>query len=410
MSALSRRVGNYWHMLPEAEQARKAIWAAVNPHTGMRRIDEAFPQAIRRRTREQEMSIEFANGSTWQVVGSDNFNSLVGATPVGIVFSEWSLANPAAWAFMRPILMENGGWAGFIYTPRGKNHAHKTHLAAQANESWFSETLSADRTGVFTSEQLNAELAEYIAEHGEVEGTAFFQQEYYCSFEAAILGSVYGSWMSKAEQAGRLGAVDYDPALPVFTAWDLGFDDATAIWWWQVARQEVRVIDYYESRGEGIDHYADVIKQKPYDYKNSRHYGPHDAANKLLAAGGRSIIHQLQAHGITMVAVPATSMQNSIAAARKTLDVTYFNTVNEDVNDGVEKLRTYHYKYDEKTRTLSKEPVHDWTSHASDAFEIIGQVWREQMLPKAPEPPRFPVQQSINELIAARTRARLEAE
>lgn len=407
---MSRRVGNYWHMLPEAEQARKAIWDAVNPHTGIRRIDEAFPHAIRKRTRIDTMSIEFQTGSTWQVVGSDNFNSLVGSTPVGIVFSEWSLANPAAWAFMRPILMENGGWAGFIYTPRGKNHAHKTHLAAQANEDWFSQTLTVDDTSVFTAQQLAAELAEYIAEYGEVEGTSFFQQEYHCSFDAAILGSVYGQWIAKAEKQGRCGRVDYDPALPVFTAWDLGFDDATSIWWWQVARREVRLIDYYESSGQGIEHYAEIIQGKPYDYKGSQHYGPHDAAHKLLAAGGRSIIDQLQDHGINMIAIPATSMQNSIAAARSTINDSWFNTDNEDVSDAVEMARTYHYKYDDKTKTMSKDPVHDWTSHACDALEIIGQVWQEQLKPKEPAPPRFPIQQSINEMIAARTRRRLEAE
>lgn len=405
-----QRVGNYWHMLPEAEQARKAIWAAVNPHTGIRRIDEAFPHEIRKRTREQEMSLEFLNGSTWQVVGSDNFNSLVGSTPVGIVFSEWSLANPAAWAFMRPILMENGGWAGFIYTPRGKNHAHKTHLAAKANEGWFSQTLNVDDTRVFTPEQLSAELAEYIEEYGEVEGTSFFQQEYYCSFDAAILGSVYGQWLGKADKAGRLGRFDYDPSLPIRTAWDLGYDDATSIWWWQVARREVRVIDYYESSGQGIEHYAEIIKSRPYDYKDSRHYGPHDAAHKLLAAGGRSIVAQLLAHGINMTVIPATSVQNGIAAARATINETWFNTANEDVADAVEMMKQYHYKYDEKTRTMSKDPVHDWTSHACDAFEIIGQVWQEEFKKKDPEKARFPIEQSINELIAARTRRRLEAQ
>jgi phage terminase large subunit len=120
-----QRPATYWHMLPEAAQARKAIWEAVNPHTGKRRIDEAFPHEIRESTREHEMMIRFINGATWQVVGSDNFNALVGSPPFGVVFSEFALANPAAWAYLRPILLENGGWAAFITTPRGKNHAHK---------------------------------------------------------------------------------------------------------------------------------------------------------------------------------------------------------------------------------------------------------------------------------------------
>lgn len=402
-------MGNYWHMLPEAEQARKAIWAAVNPHTGVRRVDEAFPREIRRRTREQEMSIEFGNGSTWQVVGSDNFNSLVGSTPVGIVFSEWSLANPAAWAFMRPILMENGGWAGFIYTPRGKNHAHRTHMAARGNDDWFSQTLTVDDTRIFTPELLEAERQEYVAEYGAAEGESFFQQEYYCSFDAAILGSVYGKWIAEAEKAGRLRSFEYDPALPIRTAWDLGYDDPVAIWWWQVARREVRIVDYYSANNEDIDHYAEVIKAKPYDYKNSRHYGPHDAAHKLLAAGGRSIVSQLFKHGINMTVIPATSVQNGIAAARKTLDDTWFNIGNPEVAEAVEAVRLYHYSYDEEKRTMSKEPVHDWTSHPCDALEIIGQVWQEEVKKTEPPKPKFPIQQTVNEIIAARTRARREA-
>ena len=108
--ASAKRVGNFWHMLPEANQARKAIWEAVNPHTGKKRIDEAFPKALRASTRDTDMRIEFKNGSTWQVVGSDNYDSLVGTTPIGVVFSEWSLAKPDAWTYLRPILAENGGW------------------------------------------------------------------------------------------------------------------------------------------------------------------------------------------------------------------------------------------------------------------------------------------------------------
>jgi phage terminase large subunit len=113
------RVGGYWHMLPQHNQARKAIWDAINPGTGRRRIDDAFPLALRDSTREQDMFIRFKNGSTWQVVGSDNYNALVGSPPVGVVFSEYALSDPSSWAFIRPILAENGGWALFISTPRG---------------------------------------------------------------------------------------------------------------------------------------------------------------------------------------------------------------------------------------------------------------------------------------------------
>jgi phage terminase large subunit len=406
--AAQQRPGNYWHMLPEAAQARKAVWDAVNPHTGLKRIDEAFPKEIRKRTRDHEMFIEFVNGSVWQVVGSDNYNSLVGSPPVGVILSEWSLANPKAWAYLRPILAENGGWAAFIYTSRGKNHGWSTYETARKSPEWFAQKLTASETGVFTHQQLERERAEYISDYGETEGDAFFEQEYFCSFDAAILGAVYGGWISKAEKAGRVTSVPYDPGLPVHTAWDLGYDDSTAIWWWQIAHKEVRVIDYYESSGQDIGHYCQVIAERPYRYEGSYHYVPHDAGHKLLAAGGRSIVMQAWDFGLKMHVVPATSQQNGIEAARKTLNVCWFD--DEKTAEGREALKQYRFGYDDAKRILSSTPVHDWTSHAADAFEIIGQVWREVRPAKPPEQPKFPVQQTISELISARTRRRREQE
>ncbi len=406
--AAIQRAGNYWHMLPEAAQARKAVWDAINPHTGIRRIDEAFPKEIRRRTRDHEMLIEFVNGAIWQVVGSDNYNSLVGSPPVGVILSEWSLANPKAWAYLRPILAENGGWAAFIYTSRGKNHGYTTYEAARANPDWFAQKLTVDDTGVFTPEMLAKERAEYIAEYGEAEGEAFFEQEYHCSFDAAILGSVYGRWVNKAEKEGRVTRVAYDPSLPVNTAWDLGYDDATAIWWWQVCGNEVRLIDYYENSGQDIAHYHKVITEKPYESKGSCHYVPHDASHKLFAAGGRSIVMQAWDLGMRLDVVAATSMQNGIAAARKTLETAWFDE--GATSDGREALKQYHFNYDSDKKILSTVPVHDWSSHAADAFEIIGQVWQTQRVAVKPEPPRYPIQQTVTELIAERTRKRKSQE
>lgn len=208
-TAAMKRVATYWHMLPEATQARKAIWDAVNPHTGKRRIDEAFPPQIRKTTREQEMMIVFINGSTWQVVGSDNFNALMGSPPAGIVLSEWALAKSDAWGYLRPILAENGGWAVFITTPRGDNHAKKTYEFAVTEDGWFAEISTADETDVFSKEQLEAELRELIAQYGQSRGTALFMQEYYCSFSAAFTGkAVYPEFDRKAHVAEH-------PLLPI---------------------------------------------------------------------------------------------------------------------------------------------------------------------------------------------------
>jgi phage terminase large subunit len=173
------KVGNYWHMLPEYGQGRKAIWDSVNSHTGKRRIDEAFPLELRKRTNNQEMFIEFINGSTWQVVGSDRFDSSVGSAPVGIVFSEFALANPFAWDYLSPILEENGGFAFFISTVRGRNHFWKLGEYARDAGSWFFQDVNADESGVFTQDQLANILEQYQARRGTEEGLAIFRQEYY---------------------------------------------------------------------------------------------------------------------------------------------------------------------------------------------------------------------------------------
>ena len=156
--AASNRVGSYWHLLPEASQGRKAIWDAVNPHTGRRRIEEAFPREARSKRFNSEMKLELINGSTWQVAGSDNYDGLVGSSPAGVVFSEWALAKPEAWSYIRPILLENDGWALFLWTPRGRGHATRAFESRQRDPAeWFTLKSPATATDVFTSAQLARE-------------------------------------------------------------------------------------------------------------------------------------------------------------------------------------------------------------------------------------------------------------
>lgn len=382
-------------MLPEAAQARKAIWEAINPHTGKRRIDEAFPKEVWDVRRDTDMFLKStALNATWQVVGSDNYNSLVGSPPIGIIFSEWSLANSSAWAYMRPILAENGGWAMFIYTPRGKNHGFSTYQMAISEEGWFGQKLSVDETRALPQKMLDDELREYVKEYGLEAGQSFFDQEYHCSFDAAILGAVYGASMSRAEKDGRLGVVSYDETLPVHTAWDLGYDDATAIWFFQIAHNEVRLIDYYEANGYGIDHYCGHLSTLPYEYGD--HFVPHDAANKLMAAGGRSIVQQAFALGVKMRVVAATSQQNGINAARKILEIAWFDSNN--CAKGIEAMKQYQFEYDDDKKVFKSIPRHDWTSHSADAFEIIGQVFQNPVLLPISEKPRFLEDLTANEI------------
>ena len=115
------RVGAYYYIFPTYNQGKKILWNGADKE-GTRFLDH-FPEATRKRNVGNEMFIEFKNGSTFQVVGSDNIDSIVGTNPLGVVFSEYSLQDPQAWDYIRPILAENDGWAIFNFTPRGDNHA-----------------------------------------------------------------------------------------------------------------------------------------------------------------------------------------------------------------------------------------------------------------------------------------------
>lgn len=374
-TAAMQRVGTYWYMLPQASQARKAIWDAVDPHTGKKRIDWAFPPEIRSRTRNNEMYLELANGSTWQVVGSDNFNSLVGSPPVGCVFSEWSLSNPAAWSYLRPILRENGGWALFNFTPRGRNHAVQMFEGARGDPDWFVQKLTAKETGVFSADDLEKERLEYIRELGQDDGEARFRQEYLCDFDAPLVGSYYARILSDIDAAGRIGIVDWDRLLPVHTAWDLGYTDDTAIWFYQIARQEIRIIDYYQASGQDIIHYAKLLQSKPYTY--AKHNVPWDAVPKTLAAGGKSIMEQLAAHlGInTIRVVPNLDLQDGIQAVRAILPRCWFDA--ERCKQGLEALRQYQREWDEDRKVFKPKPLHNWASHPSDGFRYLAVSYTE---------------------------------
>ena len=375
------RKGNYWHMLPEYSQARKAVWEAINPHTGRRRIDDVFPPELRETTKDQEMMIRLKCGSSWQLVGSDNFNSLMGSPPVGVTFSEYALSNPSAWGYIRPILLENNGWAGFNTTPRGHNHAESLYKLAQREPEWFAEKLTAHETGVFTPEQLERERRELVSDYGEEYGSALFRQEYECSFDAAVLGAIWGDLVEKAESEGRICEIQHEPEFPVFTAWDLGYDDDTAVWFYQVIAQEIRFIDYYAASGKDIAHYAAELKNRGYKY--GAHFLPHDARPKTLVGGGRSILDQLIEQGAKPAfIVPQIGVQEGIQAARKMFPRCWFDA--ERCADGLSSLRQYQREYDDTKRMFKDKPRHDWTSHAADAFRMAAVTWQEQKI-RAPE-------------------------
>lgn len=395
--AAFERPGNYWYMLPEAAQARKIMWEAVNPATGKKRLDEIFPETITDDSRETDMFKRFKNGSTLQFLGSDNYKSLVGAPPVGIVFSEWARANPNAWGYLSPILAENDGWAYFITTPLGKNHAHRTHLSILDDQSAFAQTLTVKNTDVFSGDKLSSEKRRMVDIYGESLGNALFQQEYYCSAEAAIVGSIYGSEISGIKTNGRLGDIEAAHA-PVHTAWDIGRSDATAIWWFQVVGNEVRILDYQEDTLKDLGYYSEQIKgrmirtelagwaygHEPIDWGEEIstlayrrqwaygcHYLPHDAKHKTLAASGVSVEQILRKSLGNVQVVEATARGLDDAARTAVVAMLRKAWVDRRASEGLEILSNYRYRFDEEKRTMSRDPLHDFASHCADAARVM---------------------------------------
>jgi phage terminase large subunit len=376
--SMIRRAGTYWYMLPAANQARKAIWDAVNPKTGRRRIDDAFPLEVFER-RETDMLIKNKfNASTWQVMGSDNFGAGIGSPPVGVVFSEFSQSDPMAWAYLSPILIENGGWAGFPSTPRGHNHFEGVLQTAMEDPNWFGEILTVDQTTdsdgnrLVSQEALLEDLRDKQRMMGDAEGKALWMQEWYCSFDAAVPGSYYGDVLEQATQEGRITDVPFDPTSPVYVAFDLGMADSTAMWFVQVVGFQVRLIDYYEHQGvSGLQFYVDVLNDKPYTYARDPLILPHDAGQERLGQS-KSVINQFAAMGYRAYkgrCVPRADIDPGIRAVRTLLKTVWIDKKN--CQRGVSCLRNYHRKYDESKQCYIEVPVHDWSSHGCDAARML---------------------------------------
>ena len=377
------RKGVYWHCLPTYRQAKKAIWDGFTKD-GKRIIETVFPQALVKRKNESEMLVELRYGSIVQLVGSDTVDNLVGAGPVGVTFSEYSISKPRAWDLVRPMLKENGGWASFIYTPRGANHGAKLYETAKANPDWFSEVLTIHDTKALPASVLDEERAAGMPE-------ALIRQEYLCDFTAALVGSVWGDLLEALEKDGCLEEFEHERSR-VYTSWDLGIGDATAIWFWCLNDGGVDVIDYYEASGKPLSHYLDELelRSQRMGYKYAKHWLPHDARARSFQTGVSTIDQVVARLGTGMVGiVPELSLADGIQATRWLLQQNVF--IHPRCHEGLQALRQYHFDYDEEKRTLSNKPEHDWSSHSADAFRGVALVYRHvESVNRKPAAPRAP--------------------
>jgi hypothetical protein len=260
----------------------------------------------------------------------------------------------------------------------GRNHFFEVYDDAKDDPEWYAAMYKASETGILSAEVLASARKQQSEEQ--------YNQEFECSFEAAIRGAYYGKLMEQAEKDGRITNVPYDPALAVDTAWDLGIGDSTSIWFMQTTRAgEVRAIDFYENSGEGLPHYAKVLQEKGYNY--GTHFAPHDIKVRELGTG-KSRIEAAKALGINFKALPNQPIEDGIEAVRLTLPKTYFDKVK--TADGMESLRQYRAEYDDKKKVLRTRPVHDWTEHGASAFRYFCMGKKDELTYHPPIRGRIP--------------------
>lgn len=349
--------GTYYYCLPEFTHARRVIWEGML--NDGKRFLSLIPQELIKIPNESQMKVELVNGSIIQLVGSDQYDRLVGTNPKGIVFSEYSITHPMAWQILRPILAANGGWAIFNGTPRGKNHFYEILEMAKGDSSWFWSVDTVDTTSVLSAEILKKEKEEMNID--------IFNQEYHCSFDAATIGAYYSEQIMSLRHQNRVCKVPYDPKLMVYTAFDPG-DSVTAIVFFQVYGKEIRIIDAEEFYSPSLEHIYTTITQKPYEY--ATHFLPFDATVYKMNVG-KSLMQQLTDLGLQNL--QDLSQQKYKMDGIKLVQSAFASFwVDESLEKKVvSPLSSYAPKFSAIQNTFSKEPDHNWASHMSDAVRYM---------------------------------------
>lgn len=346
--------------MPTYSQAKKVIWDA-STNDGLRILDYIPHQFIAQKN-QQEMKIRFSNGSLFQLIGSDNIDSLMGTNPKIVVFSEYALQTPDAWDFIRPILKVNGGTAIFISTPRGRNHFHDMFEMAKTQPSWFVERLTYKDTGILTEEDIKKEIQEGMSEE-------LAEQEYNCSFDRGVDGAFYAKLITKMRNEDRIIPLSYDPYKLMHSAWDLGWDDSTAIIFFQIDGDQIKIIDCEEHSNKTLHWYRNLLNDKGYKY--GTHLFPHDVMHVDGLATGLTRKEILEDMQIPVTVVPKSFIVDGIEGVKVLLSSRIL--ISTKCQRLVKSLENYHREYDEKKKVYNSKPNHNEFSHMCDAMRYLAE-------------------------------------
>lgn len=343
-----REAPRYAYIAPTYTQAKRVAWDYLLKYT----------QPLSATPNHSELRVDFY-GRRVSLYGSDNFDSLRGQYFDGVVLDEFGDQDPKIWnEIVRPALADRGGWALFIGTPKGANHFKDLRDRAEAEDGWSLLEFKASQTGIIPQEELHAAKREM--------GNDKYAQEFECNFNAAVEGAYYGATLNELEEKGRFCDISRDDLCRTFTAWDLGVSDSTAIWVCQAINKEYRIVDFVENHGQGLEWYVNWLKENR--WHTAEHILPHDVEVRELGTG-KSRKEMLESAGLDITVAPRMSVADGIQAVRRMLPMCWFNVPR--VKQGLDCLRNYRRDYDEKRNVYFDKPLHDWSSHASDAFRYL---------------------------------------
>jgi hypothetical protein len=344
----NQQAPRYAYIAPTYSQAKRVAWDYLTHF--VRPLDAVANIA--------ELRVDFL-GRRIQLYGSDNPDSLRGQYFDGVVLDEIGDQNPKIWnEIIRPSLADRKGWCLFIGTPKGNNHFKDLFDRSSKEPGWAALQFKASETEIIDVEELDAARKEM--------GDDKYNQEFECSFNAAVEGSYYGKLINDLEENGRMCAIDRDDLCRTYVAWDLGIGDSTAIFVMQVAGQEFRVMDHVENHGQGLDWYVEWLKEN--NWHKAEQILPHDVEVRELGTG-KSRIEVLREAGLDCKVLPRLAVDDGIQAVRRLLPKCWFNM--PKVKQGLDCLRNYRREYDEKRNVFYDKPLHDWASHSSDSFRYL---------------------------------------
>ena len=362
-----QRNPQYAYVAPTYGQAKKVAWEYLKYYCSF------LPGA---KANEAELRIDVTRDNPdgtkdkirFMLLGAENPDSLRGIYLDGVILDEYAQCPPSLWGeVIRPALSDRKGWAIFIGTPKGTNHFFEMYqtalrLMGEGRDNWYAAIYKASETGVLDDEELDDARATMSPEE--------YEQEYECSWTASLKGSYYGDYVNEMEEAGRIIDFDIDPNYPIRSAWDLGISDSMAIWLYQIVGREVRIVDYIEDSGKGLEFYVQKIQGKGYILDTFGHALPHDGAARELGTG-KTRQEQLEVYGIRAHVLPRQSLADGIHAARTLLRRPTVFIHRSKCTRGIDCLRNYTRKYDRAKGQFLDTPNHNWASHGADAFRYL---------------------------------------